>query len=542
MRTKILALGLLFLVSPSARAQWTVAVGGNPGRDGQASVVGPTAPTISWQGSLSGIVAQQGVVDNGLLVVNRISSFTIPTGTWIVAHEVATGAIRWQIQLPMNFPDAWRSRVTGFRDGRVYASRSGNTNAEYLYALSPVDGSILWQSQDLITETSTESISYAPNGDPITTGKVGGQTMLLRIDATNGQTVWSAPRSCPTSGGCDAAVFSDRVYVFEAGGGGGGPPLTAFDVATGARLYSSPGITQGFVQQVGPFVGPDGTVYAPRTQNNAATDFLVAFTDTGAALVEKWSVPIGYIPFASHAVGPDGSVYTYDPSLALIRLDPVDGSVLDTTGPLLHDFPAQPRLAVDPSGKLYFTNGGFGNGRLTCFTPDLLELWSVPVTNVNVGGPVIAADGTLVVCGVGTDVRAYRTTCAGYVVEYGDGCAGTGACVPSLSVTGCPTPGASIQLEVGNALGSATAALIVGTGQGSAPLNPACDLQVLPVASITFLSLNGAGPCNGQLTLPGTIPVATPVPTDLNAQLLVRDAGAAGGTIAASQPVRIHIE
>jgi hypothetical protein len=32
----------------------------------------------------------------------------------------------------------------------------------------------------------------------------------------------------------------------------------------------------------------------------------------------------------------------------------------------------------------------------------------VPVTNVNIGGPAIGQNGTLVVCGVGTDVRAYR--------------------------------------------------------------------------------------------------------------------------------------
>lgn len=530
-------LALLALVPADASAQWRVAVGGNEARDGAAPVVGPAAPTLAWQGSLAGIVAQQGVSEGGLVVVNRITSFTIPTGTSIVAHDVATGAIRWQTLLPASFPDSWRSRVNGFEGGLVYATRSGNTNAEFLYALSPADGSIVWKSQDLITESSTESLTYAPNGDPITTGEIGGQTVLLRIDRTNGQTVWSSPRTCPTSGGCDAAVFGGRVYVFEAGGFGGGPPITAFDVATGQRLYSSPPITQGFAQQLGPFVGPDGTVYAPRTQNNAATDFLVAMTDTGSALVPKWQVPIGYVPFASHAVGPDGSVYAFDPSLALMRLDPATGNVVDTTGPLPVDFPAQPRLAVDASGKLFLTNGSFGQGRLTVFTPDLKEIWSETVPNVNVGGPVLAEDGTLIVCGVGTDVRAYREACAGYWTAYGDGCVDGAGAVPMLGLTGCPTPGGAVTVDLGGAAPGALALLLLGLGDGEAAFDATCSIEVVPVLpSVLAFTVPGTG----AASLPANVPAGLP-PVDVNLQILIGDPNAPAGS-SATRAVRVHVE
>jgi hypothetical protein len=45
-----------------------------------------------------------------------------------------------------------------------------------------------------------------------------------------------------------------------------------------------------------------------------------------------------------------------------------------------------------------------------CFTADLQLLWDVPVTNINIGGPALGSNGTVLVCGVGTDVRAYRAT------------------------------------------------------------------------------------------------------------------------------------
>jgi len=527
---------LVLVLAAGASAQWTVGVGGTPDRAGHADVVGPTAPTLGWSGSLPGIVAQQAVVDGDLVVVNRIESFTIPTGTWIVAHELDTGAIRWQVQLPMSFPDAWRSRVTGIRDGRVYATRSGNTNAEFLYALEPADGSVLWQSQDLVIETTTESVAYASDGDPITTGEVGGATHLLRIEATDGTTVWSIPRTCPTSGGCDAVVVGERVYYWEASPFG--PVITAADAVAGVELYSSDAVGAGFIQQVAPFAGPDGTVYAPRSQNNPATDFLVAFDDTGTALVERWSLPIGFVPFASHAFGPDGTLYTYGRDGEVLRVDTQTGTVLDASEPgVLAGGSASPRIATGASGKVFLTNGGFADGQLFVFTPDLRLIWTEAITNVNVGGPALAEDGTLVVCGVGTDVRAYRTDCDGYVVGYGVGCPGTGGLVPSLEASGCPAPGEAVSLTVGDALGGAPALMLVGLGTDVLPVGASCDVQVAPLSG---LSIPLAVPAGGSLSLLGTLPASTPV-VDVFLQVLVGDGGAPGG-LASTPPVQLHVE
>ncbi len=411
--TAVLALAVTSVVP--ATAAWNTGVGGNAARSSLGTSVGPATPEIRWEGSRPGIVAQQGVADGDLVVVNRIQSFTIPTGTWIVAHELADGAERWAVQLPFDFPaTSWRSRVSAIRDGQVYATRSGNTNEDYLYALSPVDGSILWRSVDLIDESTTESLAFAPNGDLV----AGNFSSLLRISRVDGTTVWETPRTCPTSGGCEAAIFGDHVYVWEAGGAG--PMITAFDLTTGARLYSSAGIGGGFIEQIGPLCGPDGTVYAPRAQNNPATDFFVALEDTGSGFTEKWRVPMGYAPFASFGIGPDGSVYTYSRSLEILRLDPATGAVLDTSSPIPSDGTFSARIAIDTTGSVYLTNGGFSTGALFAFTADLTPRWSVDVPSVNVGGPVLTDDGTLIVCGIGDDVRAYRSTGVGVATASGE--------------------------------------------------------------------------------------------------------------------------
>ena len=287
------------------------------------------------------------------------------------------------------------------RDGRVYATRAGNTNASYMYALDATDGSVIWRSDSLVDESTTEGISFADNGDLI----VGNFTSIMRINASEGTTMWKTTRYSPTSGGSQAVVSGYSVYTWEASGYG--PKISVFDLNTGGYLYSSYGIGGGIVQQVAPFVGPNRLVYATRTQNNPMTDSLVAFVDIDTALERIWSVPLGYVPFASFGVGPDGSVYSYSANGEVIRIDST-GAVVGTSQQIILDYPAFPRMAIGADGILYVTNGGFADGALYSFNTDLTLRWSTPIVNVNVGGPAIGEGGVLVVCGVGTDVRAYE--------------------------------------------------------------------------------------------------------------------------------------
>ncbi len=116
-------LGILcILIAPIAVADdWNTGAGGDSSRDCFSTEIGPTDPEILWDGSLPAIVAQQAAIEGDVVVMARITSFTIPTGTTIIAHDLSTGATLWDTQLPFDFPDSWRSRVSAIRDGRVYA-------------------------------------------------------------------------------------------------------------------------------------------------------------------------------------------------------------------------------------------------------------------------------------------------------------------------------------------------------------------------------------------------------------------------------------
>jgi outer membrane protein assembly factor BamB len=454
-----------------ACAGWNTGLGGRADRAGLSSENGPTGADLLWQGGRTSLIAFQGVCDGDLLVTQRMNTTDVNTGCWVVGQDLSTGHERWAIQLPYDFPGtSWRSRVTAIRDDRVYATRSGNTNADYLYALSPADGSILWRSEDLIDESSTESPSFASDGDLI----VGNFNWLLRIRHTDGHTLWKVPRSTPTSDGATAAVFGNRAYVWEPTGNG--PKVTAFDVGTGQRLYSTPAIAGGLIQQVGLLCGPDGTVYAPRTQNNPSTDYFVALTDTGSGFVEKWRVPMGYTPFASFGIGPDGTVYTYSRTNEIIRLDPATGHELNRSIQVTTEFPFMPRMAIDAAGRVYLTNGAYSGGRLYAFDAGLALLWSEGVPQVNLGGPILGDGGILVVCGTGTDVRAYRTVDPAGIVAHGSGSGPNGdspslVCSPNPCVTGTTVSfttarAGTVSLAVHDAAGRLVRSLVRGANVG----------------------------------------------------------------------------
>ncbi len=386
-------------------ADWNTGTGGNPQRNGKTPEYGPENADIWWEGGLPSDFAQPVVIEGNVAVMSRTSDIADPLhGTLIVAHSLANGDILWSTELPIDFPTSdWRSRVCAIRDGKVYASRSGNTNYSFVYALDATSGNIVWQSEDSLDESSTESPSFAPNGDLI----VGGFHFLERIDATDGSQVWRTNRTSPTSGGSEAVVFANRVYIWEAGANG--PVVTAFNLDTGARLYSSRGIGGGFIQQVGLFVGSDGIVYAPRSQNNPVTDSLVALEDDGASLVERWRVPLGFVPFATFAEGPDGSIYSYSREYRVLRINPDTGIFSDSSDIFGSDF-YQPRMAVDARGTVFLTNGGFTQGRLYAFPADLGTYWSHDIPGVNISGPAIGDGGMMVTTGTGTNVITFRGT------------------------------------------------------------------------------------------------------------------------------------
>ncbi|MBL7033964.1 MAG: carboxypeptidase regulatory-like domain-containing protein, partial [Candidatus Delongbacteria bacterium] len=428
---------------------WQVGNGANSSRNCQAEgVLAPlNADQLLWEGStLFSYWPHQPFIQDSVMVTDRTFDMSdVLHGTAIVAYDLLTGDTLWTQDLPVIYPATdWRNRVCGVWEGVVYATRAGNTNASCLYALDLTDGTISWESEALTDMSSTECVAFAPNGDLL----IGNFSSIARVSALDGTTVWDEVRYSPTSGGSEVACFENHVYGWEASGSG--PKIVVHDLSTGAFLYESHGIGGGLVQQLGCFVGPDGIVYAPRTQNNTVTDSLAAFEDTGSALVELWHIHLAYVPFATFGVDLTGDVYSYTPDYRIIHIDSHSGDPLGRSVPIAVDLPVQrqlfqggtlcaaagenrvrisipdystreptvldtsiiiadpdagvvsPQAALDAEGYLYVTNH---QAELFCFDSGLELIWQETFDRPD--GPAIARDGQLVICADAYEMKVF---------------------------------------------------------------------------------------------------------------------------------------
>jgi outer membrane protein assembly factor BamB len=396
---------LLMLVSNLflSAQNWNVSTGGNPQRNGLSDQFGPIDETLLWSGGLTSVIAQAPVSDSIYLAAVRIHNLgDHAQGSKIVMMDIRNGDTLWTKNLPMDFPATdWYNKISAIKDGVLYASRTGNSNQSYLYALNASNGSLLWVSESLIDENSSEGLNFLDNGDLI----VGNTQSVIRIAKNDGSTVWETYR-LGYQDGAELAINNSKIYGII--NDSGFVKVAAFDVATGQLLYRTSALDGGLVQQHGLFIGVDGTIYLPRSQNNPLTDYLYSFTDTGSAFIFNWNFPIHYIPFSSASVGNDGSVYSYSRSGRVVRINPTSGIVTDSSDVVLYGDASYPRMTIDAAGRVYVSNGGFSDGNFYSFNADLTLRWQTALTNVYIGGPIIGWQGTLILCGTGTDIRAYR--------------------------------------------------------------------------------------------------------------------------------------
>jgi putative pyrroloquinoline-quinone binding quinoprotein len=465
--------------------------------------IGPAVPGVLWSGGRPSIIAWQPVTEGNRVFMVRQTGFPPggePNGSPVVAMDLTTGAELWAVNIPFNSGD-WTTWIAGVNGGRVYASRSGNgaSVSAKLYALDAATGGTAWISTDPIDAGAYDGVVFAPNGDPV----VASFRKIWRIRASDGGTAWVADRLGSVSGNCGGAVFGNAVYVADAAPGG--HVIKRFDLSTGQFQYQSP-VMSGFTLQNSPMVGPDGTVYLSRTQNNVATDYFYAFTDNGSSLTQKWSMPAGWSTSSEFAVGPDGSVYMLGLGSVIQRLDPATGAILDTSVAIASQA-VSPRLAVDAQGRLFVNNGcgiSAGCGAFFSFDADLTLRWSLPVPNANIGSPALGAGGTLVICGVGTSVTAYRTPhvyCTGKVNSLG--------CTPLIGYSGShpsAASGSGFTVRCTQVMNNRSGLLFYGvSGEASLPFQGGTLCVATPIKRTPVVGSGGTPPpasdCSGVFAM-----------------------------------------
>ncbi|TAJ21157.1 MAG: hypothetical protein EPO68_05305, partial [Planctomycetota bacterium] len=339
--------------------------GGNAQRNGLALEVGPQSAQLLWSTAPSSLIAWLPVLDGRRVYIVRQTGFPPggePNGSPIQCLDLDTGAVNWTVHVPYASGD-WTTWIAGVSHGRLYASRAGNGASvqAVLHCYDAATGTPLWTSTEKTDMGAYDGAVFAPNGDPV----LASFTRIKRFDAQTGALVWNAPRLCSTSGNCGGALATSGDALYIADAVPGGHAIRKHSLATGVFLYQGPTLP-GFTLQNTPFVGRDGSIYLSRTQNNLATDFFYAFRDTGGAIVEKWHVPAQWTTNAECAIGPDGSVYMIGPGRVVQRLDPATGAVLSSSVPLAAGTIA-PRIATDPLGGVYVSNGAFAEGRVFAF-------------------------------------------------------------------------------------------------------------------------------------------------------------------------------
>lgn len=120
----------------------------------------------------------------------------------------------------------------------------------------------------------------------------------------------------------------------------------------------------------------------------------------------------------------------------------------------------------------------------------------------------------------------------GNLLAYGQGCAGTGGIVPTLSLGGCMSIGGTGTLDIRKGLGGGTAFIVAGNTQAAVPIGGGCTLNVLPFLQLfgPFTLGTGAtptpgGPGQGSFHQQFSVPPTAFPGSNINLQVIIQDTG-----------------
>lgn len=120
-------------------------------------------------------------------------------------------------------------------------------------------------------------------------------------------------------------------------------------------------------------------------------------------------------------------------------------------------------------------------------------------------------------------------------MPHGNSCAGSGGFSPSLSLTGCATPGGTVTLSAAGGLGGSVVFVGFGLNPATIPLSDGCYLNISPLLpSGVLLPLFGANPGQGMITVSSALPIGLGAPASVELQGFFQDPTLAQGYTASN--------
>jgi hypothetical protein len=382
-RLKQIIFSVLISISLLYSQNWPT-IGGSNQRNGLSKITGPDSVTTPiWSVSSSQTVIGNSIFSFGDKFVTARAVFS-PYTSKLECRSLIDGNLLWE---KMVYPTSIMYTV-GFNEDAVYAHDYSNDS---LYALSPIDGSVKWAVDEYMFGGNS-GILFACNGDPIVRGK--------RLDKNTGQTIWFYDYIVPVGPNAGYAASNTTFYHYS-GTINTPKKLFALDIETGQFKYETDELPGDGDQEWPITIGNDGTIYLKRDGGK-----LYAFGDTGSELRIKWE----YTPTATEMPGyfgsaANGDLYIIDNDTVKL-LNSLDGSVLSKSN-ISVSGSFYSTISVDGEGKVYVCNN---DNKMFCFSSDLQTvIWELNVPNLTYCGPALNRDGTLIISGAGTEIKAYKT-------------------------------------------------------------------------------------------------------------------------------------
>jgi|GEM_PF-1043048 outer membrane protein assembly factor BamB len=369
-------------------------IGGNFSKNGYANLIGPVTDSISWETTANGSFGAPLYFEGTRLVTMRFQS---PNYSPVECFDVFNGNLLWSVDVTNN---QGRSLPVGLRDGKVYVMRLTESQNDSLFALDLATGSRVWTSNVNVAAYISESGVFDSDGFFY----IYGNFKTFKISPTDGQMIWQTPTIPMASGSGEMAINQTTNTGFTLEQNGGVSYVWAIDLSNGQKKYSVvvPEIQAGGNLPQSPLmVGNNGLIYVQLTEDNVA-----AIRDDGTQLTLIWQTPIlGNSSFSTMCVGSDGSVYA--PSNGkIIRLEPMTGSVLDSSVNISQGGFFSPRLSASNNDLIFATNGENG---VYAFDLSLNLVWTDVLNFTNTSGVCLVDNGMAAVSGT-NKVRLYRST------------------------------------------------------------------------------------------------------------------------------------